>query len=109
MSAKKKGVRKDFRDAVFKRDDYSCRGCGYKPPKNVVVEEHLDAHHITDRHEMPNGGYVPGNGISLCKVFDNCHLKAENREPGFEPETLYAMINSSYEEAVEQSKQLLGV
>lgn len=32
------------------------------------AERDLDAHHITDRNEMPNGGYVPENGISLCKT-----------------------------------------
>lgn len=102
MSAKKKGVRKDFRDSVFKRDNYRCKTCGYQPVG--VIEEELDAHHICDRTEMPNGGYVPKNGISLCKVKNNCHLKAERREPGYEPEALYVMINSSYEEAVRQSE-----
>lgn len=106
MSAKKKSVRKDFRDAVFKRDAYSCKVCGYKPPKGAVVEDHLDAHHITDRHDMPHGGYVLANGVSLCKVGRNCHLKAEQREIG--PETLYQMIHSSFEEAVKQSEDLLG-
>ncbi len=106
MSNKKKSVRKDFRDTVFKRDGGKCKTCGYKP--SGVIEEELDAHHITDRHEMPHGGYVPKNGISLCKVKKNCHLKAEQREVGFEPEALYEMISSSYEEAWKQSEDLLG-
>jgi 5-methylcytosine-specific restriction endonuclease McrA len=105
MSAKKKSIRKDFRDAVFKRDGYKCKTCGYKPIG--VIEEELDAHHICDRHNMPNGGYVPKNGVSLCKVNKNCHLKAEKQEPGYEPGTLYTMIGSSYEEAVSQSKETL--
>jgi 5-methylcytosine-specific restriction endonuclease McrA len=108
MSAKKKNVRKDFRDAVFKRDNYTCQGCGYKPPKGATVEDHLDAHHITDRHDMPHGGYAPKNGISLCKTMKNCHLKAERKEEGFTPENLYAKIGSSFEEAWDQSEELLG-
>lgn len=106
MSSKKKSVRKDFRDAVFKRDNKKCKTCGHKPAGEL--EEELDAHHITDRHDMPHGGYVVKNGISLCKVKKNCHLKAEQRLAGFEPETLYKMIGSSYEEAVRQSEKLLG-
>ena len=106
MSAKKKGVRKDFRDVVFKRDRHTCQGCGYTPPRGAVVEDHLDAHHITDRHDMPNGGYVAKNGITLCKVLKNCHLKAEKGEPGFEREKLYKLINSSYEDAVRHSEKL---
>lgn len=106
MSAKKKSVRKDFRDAVFERDGYRCKCCGYKPAKTEIIEDHLDSHHITDRTNMPNGGYVAANGISLCKVGKNCHLKAEKRESGYEPEVLYAMIKSSYEKAVEESNKL---
>ena len=33
-----------------------------------------DSHHITDRKEIINGGYVLENGISLCSA---CHWKAE--------------------------------
>lgn len=105
MSQKKKAVRKNFRDAVFYRDGYQCVMCGLTVC-SVEAEESLDAHHITDRNEMPNGGYVAENGISLCKVEENCHLKAENREPGFEPETLYQKIGSSYEKAFKASEAL---
>lgn len=71
MSTKKKNTRKHFRDSVFKRDNYSCRGCEYKPLGIIKIEDHLDAHHIVDRNKMPNGGYVPKNGITLCKVGKN--------------------------------------
>ena len=57
----KKSIRETFRNAVFERDGYRCVMCG-KTSKEVK----LDAHHIEDRHGMPNGGYVPENGISLC-------------------------------------------
>lgn len=68
MSKQKKLVRERFRDAVFKRDNHKCRVCFEKNSK-------LDAHHITDRNEMPNGGYCKENGISLC---ESCHEKANN-------------------------------
>lgn len=58
MSNKKKQIRQQFRDAVFKRDGYKCRVCGNSGQ--------LDAHHIIDRTEMPSGGYVKENGICLC-------------------------------------------
>lgn len=75
----------------------------------------LDAHHITDRHEMPNGGYVLSNGITLCDRPDGCHMKAErwhssgNREwvDGFHPDDLYETIGSSYEVAFSESEALL--
>lgn len=106
MSGKKKSIRQAFRDAVFRRDGHRCRACGFVPA--TALEDDLDAHHITDRHDMPHGGYVAKNGISLCKVRNNCHLKAERREAGFEPEALYARIGSSHAEAVRQSEEQLG-
>lgn len=47
---KKQLVRAKFRDEVFRRDKHKCVFCD--------VTENLDAHHITDRNEMLNGGYV---------------------------------------------------
>lgn len=87
-------VREQFRTNVFNRDGNKCRICNDK--------HKLDAHHITDRHEMPSGGYVVENGISLCPV---CHLKAEQYHmtdgaefvPGFHPDELYQLIGSSKE------------
>jgi hypothetical protein len=70
----------------------------------------LDAHHITPREKMPNGGYVKENGISLCP---ECHIKAEDYLHGvmyyfddYAPTDLYKLINSSYELALEKSKKL---
>jgi len=101
VSAQKKQVRKTFRAAVFERDGYTCRACGFESsPERADAE--LDAHHITNRNEMPNGGYVPENGISLCAL---CHLKAETHHRGesvphgFAPEELYELIGSSEETA----------
>src|SRR4051794_238460 len=115
--SEKKRVRAAFRSAVFGRDRYRCAMCGkpgkdrqggdgHEPyhagtPDEALVA--LDAHHITDRNDMPNGGYVEANGISLCDA--GCHALAEvhhragTPHPGYAPADLYAKIGSSYEEA----------
>lgn len=111
----KKEVRKLFKQSVFKRDDYTCQICGVKNFKNP--DEFFDAHHITDRLEMPNGGYVKENGITLCKYsnngseFDSCHMKAEKYHisggkdwiSGLHPDDLYGKIGSSKELAIKTS------
>lgn len=100
MSNSKKEIRRQFRDAVFKRDNYKCAICG-------AVE--LDAHHITDRNELPNGGYVVENGISLCQ---QCHDLAEDfhrgnpPQKGFHPNELYIKIGSSRDKAAAASLRL---
>ncbi len=105
MSSDKKRIREQFRTAVFARDGYRCRACGSRPEGECV----LDAHHITDRNLMPNGGYVKENGISLCPW---CHLKAEHfhstgvPHPGFAPDELYVMIGSTLEKAFKAAEKL---
>lgn len=56
---KKKLIREYYRNCAFKRDKYKCVMCG-------AEHVELDAHHITDRSEMPNQGYTLCNLISLC-------------------------------------------
>ena len=69
----------------------------------------LDAHHITDRNELPNGGCVAENGISLCET--GCHLLAEvfhrtgTAHPGFSPADLYERIGSSRDAAERASSE----
>lgn len=107
---KKKQIRSKFRNDSFKRDGYRCRVCK-KPAPPETAEEILDCHHITPRENMPNGGYVKENGISLCKGEDgtSCHEKAEmwlsgESEPeGYSPEELYNLIGSSKEKAHQAS------
>jgi 5-methylcytosine-specific restriction endonuclease McrA len=96
--------RKEFREGVFKRDNYKCRVCGETGL--------LDAHHITDRHNLPNGGYVLSNGVSLCS---KCHVLAGEHviggrtyPPAYEPEFFYSMIGSSFEQALTDSRNLLA-
>lgn len=99
---RKQLIRHNFREAVFKRDGPQCKFC--------EIRENLDAHHITDRSEMPNGGYVLENGITLCPEH---HIQAEQFHisggkswiEGLHPDDLYAMINSSYKLALEKSEK----
>lgn len=108
MGADKKLIRKNFRDACYKRDNYCCVMCPMKSSKEKAEGE-LDAHHITDRRFMPNGGYVKENGISLC---EECHKKAEEfhstgvSHPGYSPDDLYNVINSNLEKARESAEKL---
>ncbi len=112
MSQNKKAVRAAFRNAVFKRAGYKCQCCGFKSSP-AKAEEELDAHHITDRNDMPHGGYVKENGISVCKgnAGTSCHEKAElvlqgGVIPGFAPDDLYKLIGSSREQAITASEKL---
>lgn len=61
MPKNKKQIRESFRQSVFKRDNFTCKVCNTKRS----IDE-LDSHHITDRNEMPNGGYVKENGVTVC-------------------------------------------
>jgi 5-methylcytosine-specific restriction endonuclease McrA len=86
---------------MFERDDHRCRCCGRD-------DLPLDAHHITNRNDMPNGGYAIENGIALCSA---CHKLAEKNTQSkenvpYSPGQLYARIGSSYSVAYEASKRL---
>ena len=93
----KKDVRRKFRDDVFGRDKGRCLFCGAPA---------VDAHHITDRNEMPKGGYVKENGISLCArdhiLVEMYHSSGKSWwVTGKHPDDLYRMIGSSREAAIE--------
>lgn len=114
MNAKKRR-RQQFRSCVFTRDGFRCVVCRKAGYDRQGSDQHrlfhpdtgshqlvlLDAHHITDRHLMPNGGYVVENGITLCD--DGCHRAAEAFHEtgiaiaGYSPDELYALIGSSPE------------
>jgi hypothetical protein len=61
--------RDEFREAVFKRDNFKCVFCD--------CTEELDAHHLVERRLFTDGGYYLDNGVTLCQVH---HLKAESTE-----------------------------
>ena len=110
----KKKIRENFRNACFERDGFRCKICGLDGSEEPTVL--LDAHHITSRDEMPNGGYVKENGITLCSLpgdrDQSCHEKVEevlqnvqvHRE--YAPAVLYKLIGSSYEQAIASSERL---
>lgn len=108
MSNNKKSLREAFRNAVFKRDKYTCVKCGFtSSPEKCRVE--LDAHHIISRENIINQGYVKENGITLCK---ECHIKAEKfystgiPEINFSISDLFNDIKSTEEKAREASQKL---
>ncbi len=102
MSEEKRLIRAQFRAFVFGRDKYRCRLCGRavydrqdENPDYVSGEVAADAHHITPRDEMPYGGYVHENGITLC---DPCHKRAE--EGRVDARHLYHLIGTTHADAV---------
>lgn len=56
---------KTWRDAVFSRDDYTCKICGARGTK-------INAHHISSYAFFPEKRYDTENGITLCVP---CHKK----------------------------------
>ncbi len=116
----KSNIRKQFRLAVFQRDGYRCKCCGVpgkdrqggdewkKFHKDSVALVDLDSHHILNRNELVNGGYIKSNGITVCT---DCHLKCEvfwetgTALPGFSPEELFQLIGSSKEKAIKEDDQ----
>jgi predicted restriction endonuclease len=103
MSTKQdhKRWRKAFNESCLKRDKKKCVFCN--------VTEDLDVHHITDRHDMPNGGYAPSNGISLCNehhlLAEEWHATGSAREE-YSANSLYKKIGSSYQKAHTESQNL---
>jgi hypothetical protein len=62
---------KDWRAAVFERDDYTCQMCG--KPSNGDIE----AHHIRPWAEFPELRFDVSNGITLCQP---CHHSTKGQE-----------------------------
>jgi 5-methylcytosine-specific restriction endonuclease McrA len=97
-----------IKNTVHQRDKWSCRCCGVYYRNLPNQSDDLDAHHITDRNEMPAGGYVKENLITLCPT---CHVEAEQYHisggkswvAGKHPDDLYKLIGSSKEIATQAS------
>ena len=60
---------KDWRMAVFKRDNFTCQKCG-------VVGRELNAHHIKPYAKYKELRYDLSNGITLC---EDCHKLVHKR------------------------------
>src|SRR3990167_7274609 len=59
-----------WRSKVFKRDGYTCQGCG----KNSC---YLEPHHIKGWAKYIKLRYVVSNGLTLCK---DCHTSTRRRK-----------------------------
>jgi hypothetical protein len=57
----------EWRKSVFIRDNYTCRGCGFKG--------YVTAHHIMGWSHYPELRYDIDNGLTLC---EDCHSKTDN-------------------------------
>lgn len=115
----KRDVRTAFREAVFARDRHRCVVCGkqWTPADADPALKRVNAHHILDRHEFPNGGYVAENGVTVCDGGPgSCHMRCEafhssggrSVEPELHPEALYRKIGSSLEQAIAADEALAG-
>jgi hypothetical protein len=95
--------RKEFNSLCLERDKNKCVFCN--------VNNELDVHHITDRHDVPNGGYASSNGITVCQehhlLCEEWHSSNQTTfHPGYHPNDLYRIINSSYDKAYTDCQKL---
>jgi hypothetical protein len=59
---------KEWRMAVFIRDEFRCQGCG-------KIGTYLTAHHIKSFAHYPKLRFVLENGVTLC---EDCHKLTDN-------------------------------
>lgn len=64
---------KEWRRAVFTRDDWTCQLCGKRGGR-------LQAHHIKKWSEFPELRYEVSNGTTLC---ESCHRTVHRKGGGF--------------------------
>lgn len=65
-------IYKEWRLAVFARDEYTCQWCGLKNKKGLGTSIKLEADHIKSWADYPKLRYEVSNGRTLCKA---CHTK----------------------------------
>jgi len=69
---------KDWKTAVFKRDNYTCQFCGVRGGK-------LNAHHILSFKDYPEYRFNVDNGITHCKECHNIISSISNSGDIFQP------------------------
>jgi len=74
ISSKNRKIRrlyiwKEWREKVFKRDDYTCQICGERGKE-------LHPNHIKKFADFPDIRFVTNNGITLCSI---CHTTLINQ------------------------------
>ena len=79
---------KEWRNAVYERDNYTCQCCGDDSGGN------LNAHHLDGYNWCKSGRIDVNNGITLC---DKCHIKFHNRY-GYRDNTKIQFIKFMREE-----------
>jgi hypothetical protein len=65
-----------WRDAVYKRDNYTCQVCDTHCRKGNIV-----AHHIKDFKEFIEERFDVENGITMCR---KCHMKHHGIKPDYD-------------------------
>lgn len=68
-----------WRDEVYKRDNYTCQMCGNRSSEGNHLE--LNAHHIKRFSDYPGLRTDVDNGITLC---ERCHKKTYCKEEDYE-------------------------
>lgn len=63
-----------WREAVFKRDEFTCKECGRKNQKGLGFSLYLHPHHIKPFADYPELRFDIDNGVTLC---GDCHKKTE--------------------------------
>jgi len=66
---------KDWREAVFKRDNYICQHCRYKRGIGLKTK-YLHPHHIKSATKFKNLIFDISNGLTVCH---SCHGKIHSR------------------------------
>jgi len=69
---------REWREAVFERDNYSCKNCG-------KIKCYLEAHHIKTWVDYPSFRYKVDNGITLCKRCHKLIVSGTLNIPGIPP------------------------
>ena len=61
---------KNWRESVFKRDNWTCQKCGKRSKKNNYI--YIEAHHKKPFALFPELRFIIDNGLTLCK---KCHAQ----------------------------------